>query len=98
METHTRLEGEIIVKRGKGNSYEGCGTSCYIPTYAMFCFDLTKSFCDELSSMIANYWWSQEDKGKMHWLSLDKVMLPKGDRGLGFKDLHAFNMAMLAKQ
>lgn len=25
-------------------------------------------------------------------------MQPKSDEGLGFKDLHAFNMAMLAKK
>jgi hypothetical protein len=26
-----------------------------IPTFAMSCFDLTKSLCDELSSMIGRY-------------------------------------------
>jgi hypothetical protein len=38
-----------------------------IPTYAMSCFYLTKSFCDELSHMIARFWWSQQDKSdKIH--------------------------------
>jgi hypothetical protein len=46
-----------------------------IPTYAMSCFDLTKGLCDELSSMIGKYWWSNQDK----------VI-----GGLGFRDLYAF--------
>ena len=32
-----------------------------IPTYAMSCFDLTKGLCDELSTIIGRYWWSQQD-------------------------------------
>lgn len=40
-----------------------------IPTYAMSCFDLTKSFCE-----------------------------PKDEGGMCFRDLYAFNLAMLAKQ
>jgi hypothetical protein len=32
-----------------------------IPTYAMGCFDLTKGLCDEISSMIGRFWWSQQD-------------------------------------
>jgi hypothetical protein len=45
-----------------------------IPTYAMGCFDLTKGLCDEISSMIGRFWWSQQDnEKKIHWL--------KGGRG-----------------
>jgi hypothetical protein len=41
-----------------------------IPSYAMSCFDLTKSLCDEMSRMICRYWWAQQDKeNKMHWVS-----------------------------
>ena len=40
-----------------------------IPTYAMSCFYLTKSFCEEISKMIARFWWSQQDKSnKIHWI------------------------------
>uniref|UniRef100_A0A0A8YRY5 Uncharacterized protein n=1 Tax=Arundo donax TaxID=35708 RepID=A0A0A8YRY5_ARUDO len=41
-----------------------------IPTYAMSCFDLTKSLCDEsdeISTMICRYWWAQqENEHKVH--------------------------------
>jgi hypothetical protein len=32
-----------------------------IPTYAMGCFDLTKTFCDQVSSMVCCYWWNQQE-------------------------------------
>jgi hypothetical protein len=70
-----------------------------IPTFVMSCFYLTKSFCDELSAMIAKYWWSQQDKeNKMHWISWRKLIKSKGQGGLGFRDIHAFNIAMLSRQ
>ena len=38
-----------------------------IPTFAKSVFYLTKTLCDEISAMIARYWWSQQDKeNKIH--------------------------------
>jgi hypothetical protein len=68
-----------------------------IPTYAMACFDLTKSFYDKVRTMISCYWWSQQDRNKMHWLPWDLLSKPKDDGGMGFRDLYAFNITMLAK-
>jgi len=40
-----------------------------IPTYAMSCFDLTRRLCEDISSMIGRYLWSQLDKtNKTHWV------------------------------
>lgn len=56
-----------------------------IPTFAMGCFDLTKSFCDQISAMVCRFWWNhQEGKHKIHWLNKDVLMKPKCEGGLGF--------------
>ena len=37
-------------------------------------------------------------ENKMHWLGWEKLKKSKKQDGLGFRDAHAFNIAMLAKQ
>lgn len=70
-----------------------------IPTYAMSCFDLTKTLCDDIETMICRFWWAQQDnENKMHWLSWKRLCKRKEKCGLGFRDLHLFNLAMLARQ
>lgn len=37
-----------------------------IPTYTMSCFKIPNSLCDDLTSMIRNFWWGQkQDERKM---------------------------------
>lgn len=65
----------------------------------MTCFDLTKGFCEDLNTMIGRFWWAQQqNEAKTHWLSWDVLTRSKKDGGLGYKELHAFNLSMLAKQ
>jgi hypothetical protein len=69
-----------------------------IPTYAMSCFDLTKAICDAIGLMICRYWWDhQKDKNRCHWVSWETMTRSKKEGGMGFRDLHMFNLAMLAR-
>lgn len=65
-----------------------------IPTYAMRCFDLTKSMFDSIIQLACMTHTDKEDI--MHWVSWEKMCLSKSEGGLGFLDLHLLNMAMLA--
>ena len=70
-----------------------------IPTYIMGCFKILDSLCDDLTSMIRNFWWGQKsEEKKIPWVSWEKMCKPKAGGGLGFKNLKCFNLALLAKQ
>jgi hypothetical protein len=65
----------------------------------MSCFKLPTALCTEIYSMANRFWWGQKgNERKIHWLSKKKLSKPKGEGGMGFRDLHLFNMALLARQ
>ena len=69
-----------------------------MPTYAMSCFKLPISLCKQIQSVLTRFWWDvKPDLRKMCWVSWDKLTLPKGAGGLGFKEIEVFNDALLAK-
>lgn len=71
-----------------------------LPTYAMSIFLLPNQICKDMERIMGRYWWKssfKKDKG-MHWMSWDKLCRKKSRGGMGFRDRHDFNMALLAKK
>lgn len=70
-----------------------------IPNYIMSVFILPKTLCDNILSMITRFWWRSCGKEKgVHWINWKQLKKPKCDGGIGFKDIHAMNIALISKQ
>ncbi|KAL0336373.1 UNVERIFIED_CONTAM: hypothetical protein Sradi_4849200 [Sesamum radiatum] len=67
-----------------------------IPTYAIGCFRLPITLLKEIHSMVAKFWWGSRGQRKIYWVSWDRLCVIKLMGGLGFRQLHLFNLAMLA--
>ena len=70
-----------------------------VPTYTMSCFQLLKTLCKDLENLMRNFWWGQrDDENKISWVSWKKMCKSKFHGGMGFRNIQAFNLAMLSKQ
>lgn len=59
-----------------------------IPTFSMSCFRLSKNMCKKITSVLARFWWGGDDKKrKMHWKKWIDIAIPKGEGGMGFRDI-----------
>lgn len=70
-----------------------------MPVFAMMVFKLPKNICKDITDAIAQFWWGDDDQhSRLHWKAWWKLCIPKQRGGMGFRDLHCFNIAALAKQ
>ncbi|XP_031120886.1 uncharacterized protein LOC116024124 [Ipomoea triloba] len=67
-------------------------------TFSMTVFLLPESVCLSVQRTMNKYWWGSGTERGLHWKAWDRLCVPKKFGGLGFKDLRAFNLAMLGKQ
>jgi hypothetical protein len=70
-----------------------------IPSYVMSIYLLPESTIKEIERMINSFWWGGGANNKgIKWLAWDRMTFPKACGGMGFRDFHSFNLAMIAKQ
>lgn len=69
-----------------------------LPTFTMGVFKMSKGFCEKYERLIREFWWGEEEgHRRVHWMSWDKITKPKRGGGIGFRDMHLFNQALLAR-
>jgi hypothetical protein len=62
-------------------------------------FFLPKGFTKDLNSLLARFWWGHKGKDKsVPWMKWSHMGVSKDRGGLGYRDLFAFNLALLVKQ
>ncbi|CAL1391120.1 unnamed protein product [Linum trigynum] len=69
------------------------------PTYIMSCFLLPKGTTKKMNSRLNAFFWGGDmEKKAIPWRKGSVLTAPKQEGGMGFKDFHQFNMALLVKQ
>ena len=69
-----------------------------IPSFAMTCFQLPVSLCQQIQSALTRFWWDNSSgSNKIAWIAWTKLILPKEQGGLDFRDIQSINDAFLAK-
>lgn len=69
-----------------------------IPSFAMTCFQLPVSLCMRIQAALTRFWWDNIDgTNKMAWIAWSKMILPKDQGGLDFRDIQSINDAFLTK-
>ena len=64
----------------------------------MLCFLLPVGLCDRIQSAFTRLWWdSNPTTKKMCWVAWDVLAKLKGEGGLGFRDIHAFQHSNVGK-
>ncbi|GJN14557.1 hypothetical protein PR202_gb01399 [Eleusine coracana subsp. coracana] len=65
----------------------------------MSCFKLSRGLCKHITGLLRKFWWGcKERKKKTYWVAWDDMVTPKCLRGMGFRDIELFNLALLVKQ
>ncbi|KAH1039299.1 hypothetical protein J1N35_041042 [Gossypium stocksii] len=69
-----------------------------LSTYALSVFLAPRGTIEEMQSKVRRIWWACKNKDR-GWamLAWNKICYPKGMGGLGFKDFHLFNIALLGR-
>lgn len=97
----TRIKGwnnKLLSKAGKAILIRNVAQT--IPAYTMSCFMIPKTLCQEIERIMNAFWWNSNSSNNegVKWLSWSRMCTTKKKGGLGFRDLHGFNLALLGKQ
>ncbi|KAA3479799.1 reverse transcriptase [Gossypium australe] len=69
------------------------------PTYAFSVFLAPKGTIEELYSKMSRMWWTKNEKTRVwNMMAGDRLCYPKRMGGIGFRDMHLFNLALLGRQ
>ncbi|XP_075504360.1 uncharacterized protein LOC142541783 [Primulina tabacum] len=99
LELYERASGQLINFEKSSLSFSPNTNEQAIPTYAMSCFRIPKSICEEIERECANFWWGKEERRRrLHWKKWRDLCKPKCQGGLGFRHLETFNRALMVKQ
>lgn len=81
-----RWKEKLLSKAWKEVLIKAVAQAC--PTYAMSCFKLPACVCDDITSLLSNFWWSSNSRSKwMKWVSWDGMCVAKNEGELVFRDL-----------
>lgn len=100
-----RVWNKINSWSGKCLSKAGCEVMIKsvlqtILSYVMSILHFPSTQVDSIEKMMNFFWWGhgRTTQRDIHWMNWEKLSAPKKYGGMSFKDLTAFNLAMLGKQ